>query len=298
MARHRVLGIGFGGVGLLEKRVDRVLGFSTATGPRWRKTALILGCAVAVVTSCSRGVPPLRDNPIHAERERKAKESAVIRSLSPKQVAELERTVAAKPDDLATRAKLLEFDAASGDYVLGKDKTVPARRAHILWLIANHPGHELAGSWGARIFPTDNDRDADPFGYAQAKALWLQTVKKPSVPTAVLANASTFFQVADKPLAEELLLRAQALEPDKKWSVRLGHLYYEVLMGSTASMPMGVIRSVNLADLGAHQNLTTCAPIELPTPGTAPWPVSRRWARHYHPRPRWAGGSLSVSIPG
>ena len=50
--------------------------------------------------------------------------------------------------------------------------------------------------------------------------------------------------------------------------------------------------------LGAHQNLTTCAPIELPTPGTAPWPVSRRWARHYHPRPRWAGGSLSVSIPG
>jgi len=50
--------------------------------------------------------------------------------------------------------------------------------------------------------------------------------------------------------------------------------------------------------LGAHQNLTACAPIELPTPGAAPWPVSRRWARHYHPRPRWAGGSLSVSIPG
>ena len=50
--------------------------------------------------------------------------------------------------------------------------------------------------------------------------------------------------------------------------------------------------------LGAHQNLNTCTPIELPTPGTAPWPVSRRWARHYHPRPRWAGGSLSVIIPG
>jgi len=47
--------------------------------------------------------------------------------------------------------------------------------------------------------------------------------------------------------------------------------------------------------LGAHQNLTTCAPIELPPPGTAPWPVSRRWARHYHHRPRWAGGPVGHS---
>jgi len=50
--------------------------------------------------------------------------------------------------------------------------------------------------------------------------------------------------------------------------------------------------------LGAHQKLTTCAQLELPTPGAPPWPVSHRWTRRYHPRPRRGGGSLLVSIPG
>ena len=40
--------------------------------------------------------------------------------------------------------------------------------------------------------------------------------------------------------------------------------------------------------LGTHQNFTTCAPIEWPTPGAAPGLASHRWARRYHPRPgRW-----------
>lgn len=272
MARRQVLGVSFAGVGLLEKRVDWVLNFGASEpGSRWRKVALGIGCTVAIVASCSRAITPLRDNPARVEIDRKAEAHAAILKMTPLQVSELEATTAKNPNDLDARGKLLEFYATSGDKVLGREKTVTARRPHILWVIANHPEHELAGSWGARIFPTSNDRDADPVGYAQARALWLQALNRPSVSTAVLANAVAFFQVADKVLAEELLLRLQTLEPGGRWSGRLGHLYYQVLMGSDASMPQGVIRSISRAKAhGPHANavrakLATSNDVELLT---------------------------------
>jgi hypothetical protein len=51
-----------------------------------------------------------------------------------------------------------------------------------------------------------------------------------------------------------MLLRGKSLDPKGPWSSRLGGLYYEVLVGSNASMPIGVVRSVSTAE--AHRHYT------------------------------------------
>lgn len=249
--RRAAMGVAMDGAGFLEQRLDLVLsGEFGARVSRGRRFGLGAGCAVAILAAaaCSRDVAPLRDNPLLADRERRQKLQAEIEAMTAEGVAELENRVRKSPEDMAARETLLHFYSWRGDMVLGKERTVAARRPHVLWVIAHRPASELAGSWGARIFPTDNDRDADPAGYAQAKALWLREVEKPGATSRVLANAATFFQVADKPIAEQLLQRLQTMEPGKGWSGRLGQLYYEVLLGSNSSMPMGVIRSVSMEE--------------------------------------------------
>jgi tetratricopeptide (TPR) repeat protein len=237
MAWQRVPGLGFGGVGLLEKRVDRVLGYSfTDSISRWRKAVLMGGCAAAILASCVRAVAPLQENPKLAEFEKRR----TILRMTPAEVEELEAIVKKKPEDLNARGKLIEFYTASGDQVLGWEKATPARRAHILWLIANHPDHKSAGSQIVQL--------KDPPGFEEAKFRWLELLNQPSVQPAVLANAASFFSVTDRVFAEDLLLRAQAMDPRNEWSSRLGQLYYEVLVGSNALMPGGIVRSVNPTD--------------------------------------------------
>lgn len=247
MAWQRVPGVGFGGVGLLEKRVDRVLEFRFAEPvSRWRKAALILGCAAAVVASCSRTVTPLQDDPKWVESRKQMLIREANRRMTPGQVADLEAAVAKNPEDFDSRRKLLEF------YAMNRP---PALLAHILWLVANHPENELAGSWEIRF--------ADPAWNEQVKPLWLRAVRRPSVSPAVLANAATYFLDADKVLAEELLLRGQKLDPGDEWSRRLGELYYRVIMGSNSPFRSGVIRSVSLAE--AHGPQATAVRAKLAT---------------------------------
>jgi hypothetical protein len=49
----------------------------------------------------------------------------------------------------------------------------------------------------------------------------------------VLRNAAFFFEVQDKPLAEELLLRARMLAPERQWVNRFARLYALALAGAT-----------------------------------------------------------------
>jgi len=234
----------------LERRVDRVLGLDSSRlspGRRWGLVGSVV-LVLAAVVACTRSVPALRENPEIAERDRRAAEHQAVVGMTAEQVDALEAVVRSNPEDLAARGRLMTFYAEAGDGVIGKERTVAARRPHVLWVIRNRPGDALAESWGARIFPTDNDRDADPVGYAEAKALWLGHVRKADASAAVLRNAATFFEVADKRLAEELYLRLHGMEPDKGWNVRLGRLYFEILAGSNSSMPQGVLRSVSMAE--------------------------------------------------
>jgi hypothetical protein len=68
------------------------------------------------------------------------------------------------------------------------------------------------------------------------------------VSSVVFGNASSFFEAAEKPLAEEMLLRAQSRDPTGPWSSRLGSLYAVVLTGSFAPTSEHVLRAVSVAE--------------------------------------------------
>jgi len=74
---------------------------------------------------------------------------------------------------------------------------------------------------------------------------------KPGATVQILRTAGRFFEVADKPLAEAAYLEAAEREPGE-WSERaraeLGAVYALAIMGSDASMPMGVLRHVSMSD--------------------------------------------------
>jgi len=262
-------GVGVSGTGLLGKRIDRILrGDFFREVSRTRKALVALGCAAAVFVpvACRRQPAPpapLREDPQYAEQRAKQKAQSdfykAAQDMSPQQVAELEASLKKDPEDLVTLEKLLMFYAPISEevkgekgkwapicaQVIGERECIAARRPHILWLIEHHPDNKLAGDWGARIFPTTLDPLADPAGYAAAKKLWLEKTSPSDVGVAVLKNAAAFFEASDKPLAEKMLLRAQALDPKGHYSYSLGRLYALVLVGSNSSMPLNVVRTVS-----------------------------------------------------
>lgn len=140
------------------------------------------------------------------------------RMMNAAQAAEMETALDAKPDDLSSRTKLL-------GYYFGKDRgpgeALKNRRKHVLWVISNQPGAELAALPHCRM-----DGVFDPEGYAEAEKLWLQQVEAHPQDSKVLGNAAAFFLISNRNMAEGFLKRAQKAEPDNpKWSDNLGHLY-------------------------------------------------------------------------
>jgi hypothetical protein len=144
-------------------------------------------------------------------------------------VAELEKRIAATPDDLALRAELLER------YFL--DRTPEGRAArvrHILWVIEHAPEADVAGSPYAGVDHVLARPDFD-----RASALWLAHVAASPTNPEILAHAASFFLLADRGRAEELLERGARLEPDEpEWRRRLGHLHdLEAQHSATGSAP-------------------------------------------------------------
>lgn len=124
--------------------------------------------------------------------------------LSKLNVKQLETGLKSLPYHFPTRARLLGFYSHKGVTTFGRSKTIEARRRHILWLIRNHPESAVAGLPEA-IIDLTGDELADPEGYAQAKALWLdQAIRKRGNP-AVRLNAAYFLILYDKAIAESLL---------------------------------------------------------------------------------------------
>ncbi len=261
-------GVGVHGTGLLGQRIDRVLrGDFLREVSMTRKLVVAIGCAAAVVfvIACRQQRPapaPLKPNPRLSELRAKQKAEGeifkVADAMTARQVADLEGLVAKNPEDLDALNKLLIFyrpiKVKIGDdwlprcaAVIGEKECVAARRGHILWLIEHHPDNELAGSWGARIFNTPMDPLPDPAGYEQAKKLWLEKMAPRDASSAILKNAAWFFEVPDKPLDEQILLRLKSSDPKGSWSDRLGRLYYLVLVGSNASTPLNVVWTNDVA---------------------------------------------------
>jgi hypothetical protein len=254
LARH---GLSAGGNGQLGRRIDRVLrGESGRDLPRSRKLLMAVGCAVAILLAGAWRYQrePLRENSSVAVREAQRKAEIefheAARSMTPAQLAEVEATWRENAEDFKALKKILihyghDF---SGQRPSDEAAIVESRRRYILWLIEHHPEHELAGSWAARIFRTPLDPLHDPQGYEEAKQLWLMHADRADIGSAALSHGAWFFEANDKALAERLLLKGQAIDPKPEWSARLGRLYALAILGSNASMPLNVLRSVSVEE--------------------------------------------------
>jgi len=166
------------------------------------------------------------------------------RKLGAAEVAALEQRLKhSNPDDLVARAQLLGyyFHKAPGDI-----KTIQARRRHILWIIENQPGSEIAALGEARLDPAGGSL-ADKEGYERARALWIRQADARKGEPSVLLNAASFLQLHDKPLAEDILKKGAALSAPG-WHERLGYLYGLGILGIDGLNPNGIPISVNRAE--------------------------------------------------
>lgn len=172
-------------------------------------------------------------------------EARAGRTLSPRQAAQLEGALQANPANLALRARLLGYYYSKSLHDEGLAATQQARRRHVLWIIQNVPGSEIAAMGEARLSP-DSHALADKAGYEQARALWLKQANTPGVDPRVLINAVGFLQLHDKELAEKLLDRGAALYPqDPSWAMLRGYLYALAILGINGLNTNGIPVSVS-----------------------------------------------------
>ena len=135
--------------------------------------------------------------------------------LGKDQVRAMELGLLSKPDDAATRAKLL------GYYFPRQAETIRQRLEQTMWIIWYRSTDPFAGSEYCRI-----DADLDPQGYARVIALWQQLQTKDPDNLALLRNAANAYSPADDAVAEELLLHGGELQPkNPEWPLRVARLY-------------------------------------------------------------------------
>ncbi|TWU34331.1 tetratricopeptide repeat protein [Novipirellula artificiosorum] len=129
----------------------------------------------------------------------------------------VEQQVAKNPQDIESRTKLLGYYFMNGR--MDPDAKSEKRR-HVLWLIKNAPESEILGLPYSLL-----DKHLDPEGYGNAREAWLKLTEQ-SKNLQVLANASQFFLLGDRSIAEELLRKGQRLDAENpSWSKSLGQLY-------------------------------------------------------------------------
>lgn len=253
---HRVAwqGIGIVSARRLEDRVDQLLQGPTPQLSRRLKATLASACGLFVVAgiACGTQAAPLAEDPAVA-KEIADRAAAVARyeaamNLTLDDVAQLEAAVAKNPEDLVTTEKLLTFYQQRGQKLMGWDRMLAARRSHVLRMIAAHPESPLA-AWPFA-------RNADPLGYEKARLLWMDRIER-DVTLEMLSGAARFFERSEKPIAEQLLLRAQAADPqgprprvvngmyNVPWSRRLGELYAMAIVGSDGQLSVETVKSVN-----------------------------------------------------
>jgi hypothetical protein len=230
--------IGVDGSGLLGTRIDRLLkGDAMARMSGVQRAAVAVGCAAVLVLAiaCRQQIAaePLRPDPevqkqIDANNARMERHRAAV-AMTVAEAAALEKALETNPDNLEAREKLIIFYDQAGK-VPWEEKLAGIRR-HALWRLRNLPETDL---WIPHI-----SRRYDPEGYAQAKQLWLEQAAKPDVTAKTLGRAAAFFDKYDKPVAQELLLRAQRMEPEGTWGARLADLYARAIAGYGATDEAG-----------------------------------------------------------
>jgi hypothetical protein len=136
----------------------------------------------------------------------------------------LEEQVANDPNDIESRTKLLGFYFIKGRQ---DPDAKSARQRHVLWLIENAPESDVLGLPYSQI-----NKVLESDGYEKAKQAWLKVTQESPATLAAIANASRFFLLHDREIAEELLLRGQEADGDApSWPASLGQLYSLGLTG-------------------------------------------------------------------
>jgi hypothetical protein len=204
----------------LHERVERILsGLPAVAGPAPRSAALVAGAIVLCLAACepaqrSKGrLPgePTMNELMHRQAKEHRWESP---ALAPADVDRLEATLRTNPDDHATRSRLL-----SHYYQVNQVKD---QNRLVLWAIEHAPESPSAQHF---IHP-----DYIPEDYRRGKNLWLAHLRpvKPSCDSA--RQRCALLRGAEKPAAEQILFRGQALYPeDARWRGLLGSLYYQGL---------------------------------------------------------------------
>ena len=139
-------------------------------------------------------------------------------SLNEEQAKALQVKVESDPDDIESRLFLMGY--YRGKSILDPQFRAPHRKL-VLWLIENYPTSDVAGTPDVSFHAS-----IDPDGYVSGKNLWMEIIKHHGNNTKVLLNAANYFLLQDKDIAEELLKKAEALDPkNPNISERLAHLY-------------------------------------------------------------------------
>ena len=138
--------------------------------------------------------------------------------LDEDQVTALQAKIDSDPDDIESRLILMGY--YYGNSILNRQSREPHKKL-VLWLIENYPTSDAAGTTYAEFHAGVN-----PEGYVSGKNLWMEIIKHHGSNTKVLLNAANYFLLQDKDIAEDLLKKAEALEPQNPdISKRLAQLY-------------------------------------------------------------------------
>src|ERR1035438_9721575 len=157
--------------------------------------------------------------------------------LSAEDAQQLEETLKHKPEDLSIRARLLGY--YSSRHLRSEWNDGIAER-EVLWLIDHPREARLAALPYAQFDPNSNAS-----AYQDGATLWKKEVSIHTNEAPVLRNAANYFLLHDRPIAEDLLKKGAALEPQNpEWPSALAHLY---LLGSRRKTP----EEVKLADAAA-----------------------------------------------
>jgi tetratricopeptide (TPR) repeat protein len=224
-------------VSLSDKSLDYAMSDGGFTLRRGEKT--ILKVTHKASTKVIAEAPEL--TPISLSDQEQSGLTSKGRKLTDDQAKELQRKIDQDPLDDSSRLQLLGFYFSKTIYQ--KDYRKPQLDI-ILWLIGKYPESRIAGTPDASIHAI-----IDPTGYAEAKKRWLTTVETHSKNPKVLSNAAHFFIQADRQLSEELLKKAQALDPnDAKLHSQLGQLYNLEMIGQSNQNRVGELAAKALSE--------------------------------------------------
>ena len=191
-------------------------------------TIAVLCLAILCIVSCKKRKSPENTGTSemsktnYSEDSMENEDSIMLsmqgRKLTEEEIQKLEEKLQANPEDLMSRIKVLGWYSGKR---FTSESAAKARAKHILWIIQNHPDADIAGTPEIYLDPV-MDKDT----YSTAKDLWLEQIEAQKTNTVVLGNAAQFFLIYDKEIAEDLLKKAQTLEPkNSTWPEQLGRLY-------------------------------------------------------------------------